>query len=185
MLRGRWEWSIREPKSPSRSSHTTEWLRAQIWFEPHFCCLQAGILFLLLFFSHSVVSDSLQPHGLQHARLPCPSLSPGACSSSCPSSRWRHPPISSSVVPFSSCLQSYINSKLGLFPLYYWNKQKAAVTIPRSQWLNTVGSSSCPGAVRVGGLGVETLVHSFSLCAPAALPSPIRATASQGLIEQF
>ena len=44
---------------------------------------------------------------LQHARLPCPSASPGVCSSSCPSSRWCHPTISSSVVPFSSCLQSF------------------------------------------------------------------------------
>ena len=55
----------------------------------------------------SVVSDSLQPHGLQHARLPCPSPSPGACASSCPSSWWCHPTSSSSVVPFSSCLQSF------------------------------------------------------------------------------
>ena len=56
-------------------------------------------------FSHSVVSDSLWPHGLQHARPPCPSPSPGAYSNSCPSSQWCHPTISSSVVPFSSRLQ--------------------------------------------------------------------------------
>ena len=58
-------------------------------------------------FSRSAVSDSLQPHGLQQARLPCPSPTPRACSNSCPSSRWCHPTISSSVVPFSSCLQSF------------------------------------------------------------------------------
>ena len=58
-------------------------------------------------FSCSVISNSLLPHGLQHARLPCPSPSPGACENSCPSSRWCHPTISSSVVPFSSCLQSF------------------------------------------------------------------------------
>ena len=58
-------------------------------------------------FSRSVVSDSLLPHGLQHARLPCPSPTPGACSNSCPSSRWCHPTILTSVVPFSSCLQSF------------------------------------------------------------------------------
>ena len=52
-------------------------------------------------------SDSLQPHGLQHARLPCPSPTPGAYSNSCPLSRWCHPTISSSVIPFSSCLQSF------------------------------------------------------------------------------
>ena len=57
-------------------------------------------------FSHSVVSDSLQPHGLQHARPPCPSPTPGVHSNSCPLSRWCHPAISSSVIPFSSCLQS-------------------------------------------------------------------------------
>ena len=58
-------------------------------------------------FSCSVVSDSLQPHELQHARHPCPSPTPRACPDSCPSSRWCHPTISSSVVPFSSHLQSF------------------------------------------------------------------------------
>ena len=57
-------------------------------------------------FSYSVVSDSLRPHELQHARPPCPSPIPGVHSNSCPSSRWCHPAISSSVVPFSSCPQS-------------------------------------------------------------------------------
>ena len=50
---------------------------------------------------------TLQPHGLQHARLPCRSPTPGACSDSCPSSRWCHPTISSFVIPFSSGLQSF------------------------------------------------------------------------------
>ena len=58
-------------------------------------------------FSHSVMSHSLQPHGLQHARLPCPSPTPRTCSNSCPLSRCCHPTISSSVVPFSSYLQSF------------------------------------------------------------------------------
>ena len=66
-------------------------------------------------FSHSVVSDSLRPHGLQHSRLPCPSPTPRACSNSCPSSQWCHPTISSSVVPLSSCLQSFPVS--GSFPM--------------------------------------------------------------------
>ena len=56
--------------------------------------------------SRSVTSDYLWPHGLQHSRFPCPS-SPGACSNSCPLSRWCHLTISSSVIPFSSCLQSF------------------------------------------------------------------------------
>ena len=62
---------------------------------------------LLLLFGCSVVSDSLQLHGLQHARLPCPSPSPRVCSNSCLLSQWCHPTISSSVVPFSSRLQSF------------------------------------------------------------------------------
>ena len=57
--------------------------------------------------SHSVMSDSLRPHGRQHARLPCSSPTPEACSNSCPSSRRCHPTISFSVIPFSSCLQSF------------------------------------------------------------------------------
>ena len=56
--------------------------------------------------SRSVVSDSLRPHESQHARPPCPSPTPGVHSNSSPSSQWRHPAISSSVVPFSSCPQS-------------------------------------------------------------------------------
>ena len=62
-------------------------------------------------FSLSVVSDSLQPHRLQHTRLPCPSSTPWACSHSCPSGQWCHPNISSSVAPFSSHLQSFPTSR--------------------------------------------------------------------------
>ena len=61
------------------------------------------------------MSDSLQPHGLQHARLPCPSPTPRAYSNSCPSSWWCHPTISSSVTPFSSCFQFF--SASGSFPM--------------------------------------------------------------------
>ena len=61
------------------------------------------------------MSDSLWPRGLQHARLPCPSPSARACANSCPLSRWCHPTISSSVIPFSSCLQSFPAS--GSFPV--------------------------------------------------------------------
>ena len=67
------------------------------WYSLSCCSLQ---------FSCSVMSDSLRPHGLQHARLPCPSPTPGAYSNSCPLSWWCHPNISS-VIPFSSCLQSF------------------------------------------------------------------------------
>ena len=61
-------------------------------------------------FSHSVMFDSLQPHGLQHTRFPCPSPTPGACKNSSPLSRWCHPTISSPVIPFSSHLQPFPKS---------------------------------------------------------------------------
>ena len=61
------------------------------------------------------MSNSLQPHGLQHTRPPCPSPTPGVYSNSCPLSQWWHPTISSSVVPFSTCLQSFPAS--GSFPM--------------------------------------------------------------------
>ena len=69
-------------------------------------------------FSHSVMSDSLQHHGLQHSRLHSPSPTPGAYSNSCPSSWWCHPTISSSVVPFSSHLQSFLAS--GSLPMSWF-----------------------------------------------------------------
>ena len=69
----------------------------------------------LVLFSYSVVSDSFRPHGLQHVRLPCSSPTREAFSNSCPLSWWSHPTNSSSVVPFSSCLQSFPAS--GSFPL--------------------------------------------------------------------
>ena len=75
------------------------------------------ICHLFVAFSHSVVSDSLRPHGLQHARFPCPSSSPRACSNSCLLSWWCHRTISSFIVPFSSCLQSFPAS--GSFHLVY------------------------------------------------------------------
>ena len=64
---------------------------------------------------HVIVSSSLRPHGLQNTRLPCPSPTPGACSNSCPLSQRCHPTISFSVIPFSSCLQSFPAS--GSFPV--------------------------------------------------------------------
>ena len=89
-----------------------------------FCvCLSRMYLLLLLDamfhisvqFNCSVTSDYLRPHGLQHARLPCPSSTPIVYSNSCPLSQWYHPTISSFVVPFSSCFQSFAAS--GYFPM--------------------------------------------------------------------
>ena len=90
-------------------------------------------LFSTVQFSHSVVSDSLRPHELQHARSPCLPPTPGAYSNSCPSSQWCCPAISSSVIPFSSCPQSLPAS--GTFPmsqLFSWGGQSIAVSASAS-----------------------------------------------------
>ena len=76
---------------------------------------QESEFYSLLLFSCWVVSNSLQPHGLQHSRLPCSWLSPRVYSNSCPLSRWGHQTISSSVTPFSSCPQSFPDT--GSFPM--------------------------------------------------------------------
>ena len=70
-------------------------------------CFYANSMLLWLPFSYSVVSDSLQPHEPQHTRPLCPSPTPGVHPNPCPSSQWHHPTISSSVIPFSSCPQSF------------------------------------------------------------------------------
>ena len=88
-----------------KESDRTEWHKKMF----HGC-----LIFPVSSFSRSVMSDSLQPHGLQHSMFLCPSSSPGACSNSCPLSWWCHPAISSSVVPFP-CLQSFPAS--GSFPV--------------------------------------------------------------------
>ena len=112
--------------SPQLSNPLRDGLRCRDLFYPSSCSIFRVILLQRLMgmgykvfegsikFSHSVISDSLLHHGLQHARLPCPSPTPGACSNSCPSSQWCHPTISSSVIPFSSCPQSLSAS---VFPM--------------------------------------------------------------------
>ena len=84
----------RQPRCPS----TDEWMKT-LW--------SVYTMEYSVQFSHSVVSDSLRPHERQHARPPCPSPTPIVYSNSCPLSRWCHPTLSSSVIPFSSCLQSF------------------------------------------------------------------------------
>ena len=84
----------------------TIWLKELLWSDSNQGIgSMAFVLFLI--FSHSVVSDFFRPHEQQHTRLPCFSPSPRVCSNSCALSRWYHPTISSSVIPFSSCLQSF------------------------------------------------------------------------------
>ena len=101
-------------------------------------------------FSCSVMSDSLWPHEPQHARPPCPSPTPGVYSNSCPSSRWYHPTISSSVIPLSSCPQSLPAS--GSFPmsqLLAWGGQSigisALASILPTNTDGLVGSPCSPG----------------------------------------
>ena len=84
-------------------------------------------------FSHSVMSYSLRPHESQHARPPCPSSTPRVHSNSCPSTRWCHPAISSSVVPFSSCPQSLSASEsFPMSQLFAWGGQSIAVSASAS-----------------------------------------------------
>ena len=108
--------------------------------EPSFSSINEGlgpgsllVQFSSFQFSRSVVSNSLQPHGLQHTRLPCPSPTPRAYSNSCPLSQWCHPTISSSILPFSSCLQSFPSS--GSFPVnqfFVWGGQSIGVSASAS-----------------------------------------------------
>ena len=103
--------------------------------------------------------DSLWPHKLQHARLPCPSLSPGACSNSCPLSQWCHPTVSSSVVLFTSCLQSLLAA--GSFPMsqlfyYYkirirWNDFRSLLIEIRLQTLGYQGQVGKQWGIRLKG----------------------------------
>ena len=107
--------------------------------EAQYSLISGHFLYHTLFsvqFSHSVVSHSLRPHELQHARPPCPSPSPGVDSDSPPSSLWCHPAISSSVVPFSSCPQSLSTSKsFPMSQLFTWGGQSTGVSAL---------ASSCP-----------------------------------------
>ena len=87
-------------------------------------------IWVSVLFSRSVMSDSLQPHGLQHTRLPCPSPTPGAYSNSCPSRWWCHPTISSSVVPFLGCL--------------WWPVQFSHSVMSNSLWLHGLQHARLP-----------------------------------------
>ena len=93
------------------------------------CVIHLGSCLTSVQFSHSVVSDSLQPHESQHTRPPCPSPTPGVHSDSRPSSPWCHPAISSSVVPFSSCPQFLPASEsFPMSQLFAWGGQSPGVS---------------------------------------------------------
>ena len=127
-------------------------------------------------FSHSVVSNSLGTHGLQHARLPCPSPTPRACSNSRLSSQWCHPTISPSVIPFSSCLQS--------FP--------ASGSFPRSQFFasggQSIGASASASACEFYGVQFQSVqslscVWLFATTWTAAPQASLSITKSRSLLK--
>ena len=93
-----------------------------------------GALNLPVQFSCSVVSDSLRPHGLQHARPPCPSLTPGVYSNPCLFSQWCHPAISSCVIPCSSCPQSFpVSGSFQMSPVFASGRQSIGVSASTSE----------------------------------------------------
>ena len=107
-------------------------LKIRIYIEPLVLAITLNA-FSSVQFSRSVVSDSLQPHELQHSRSPCPSPTPGVHPNSCALSWWCHPAISSSVIPFSSCPQSL--PAWGSFPmsqLFAWGGQSTGVSASAS-----------------------------------------------------
>ena len=118
MKRGEWKNRLKTQHSKSEDHG--------IWY--HYFMVNQSVQF-----SSSVVCDSLRPHESHHARPPCPSPTPGVYSDSCPSSRWCHPAISSSVVPLSSCPQSLPGS--GSFPMsqfFTWGDPSIGVSASAS-----------------------------------------------------
>ena len=112
----------------SKELDMTEWLTLSL-FQTSFRRELCIPFFSSVQFSCSVVSDSLRPHESQHAKPPCPSPAPGVHSDSRPSSQWCHPPISSSVIPFSSCPQSLPASEsFPMSQLFAWGGQSTGVS---------------------------------------------------------
>ena len=116
-------------------------------------------------FSHSVVSDSLQPHEPQHGRPPCPSQTPEVHSDSCPSSKWCHPAFSTYVVPFSSCSQSLPASEsFPMSQLFTWGGQSTGVSALASVLpKNTQGWSPLTTQMFLNGwMDKPTVVYSYN-----------------------
>ena len=106
------------PRDQTQVSHivgrfSTDWATREALTKPH---TLSEFPLSLCYCSVPQACPTLKPHGLQHARLPCLSLSPGVCSSSCPLSRWCRSTISSPIIPFSSCPQSFLHQGPFQFP---------------------------------------------------------------------
>ena len=126
----------------------------------------------LVQFIHSVVSDSLRRHESQHTRPPCPLPTPRVYSNSCPSSRWCHPTTSSSVVPFSSCLQSFPAS--GSFPmsqLFTWGGQSIGVSASAS--VRPVNTQDWSPLGWTGWISLQTNLDSILKSRDITLPTKV------------
>ena len=120
----------------------------------------------MLLFSHSIMSNSLWPHKLQYTRLSSPSQSPAACSNSCSLSRWCHPTILSSVVPFSPCLLSLVGHHVNLSWLFFKPAfMPGSITGRKSviNYNNLKGSYDWPPAVWLGSIKTFT-TQTFGTC---------------------
>ena len=123
-------------------------------------------------FSHSVVSDYLRPHGLQHVTLPCPLPTPRACSNLCLSSQWCHPTISSSVFPFSSCLQSFpASGSFQMSQFFASGGQSIGVSASASVLPVNIQDWSPLGWTGWISLQSKGLSRVFSKCPPVLPPS--------------
>ena len=167
-------WSPKCPLIPSDFLYKIK-QKASVIFSFHFVSFS---LFSSVQFSRSLMSDSLWPHGLQHARPPCPSLTPGVYPNSCPPSQWCHPAISSSVFPFSSCPQSL--SASGSFPmsqLFAWVGQSIGVTSrsinnKAGSWVSVWSSICLVGLWHAGTSGpTEGLV--WPCCLPGLVETSV------------
>ena len=146
------KWSL-----PLRSRRFREW-RIRKSRKGHLENLMTYVQVSSVQFSCSVMSDSLRPHGRQRARPPCPSPPPGAHSNSCPLSRWCHPTISSSVVPFSSRLQSLPPSES--FPMsQFFASGGQSIGVSASTSVLPVNTQDCLRSIGVV-LENKTLGHS-------------------------
>ena len=112
--------------------------------------------FLSVQFSRSVMSDSLWAHRLQHTRLLCLSSTPGSCSNSCPSNQWWYPTISTSVIPFSYCLQSFLSS--GSFPIsQFFASRGQSIGVSVSALVLTMNIQGCFPLGLTGLISLESL----------------------------
>ena len=176
----------------SHQSHPSSWdllLSFQEEFESLRGKMLAGWLCLLrssVQFSRSVVSDSLQPYEPQHTRPPCPSPTPGVYPNSCPLSRWCHPTISSSVVPFSSCPQSFpAPGSFPVSPLFASSSAPYKVQCPhliyQIGWRCQCLASTCPApAVTDSAPSQRSFPNSALKSKLPACPEAISSVSSTG-----